>query len=99
MLPFYLSLVAFIAGNLDAIAGGGGLLSFPALLLATGDVRLSLGTNKGQSVFGAASSLIAYARAGHIDRRRALPTFGAALIGSLLGVRLLLTVRPEQLRP
>jgi uncharacterized protein len=91
--------VAFVAGVIDAIAGGGGLLTVPSLLLVTGTPRLALGTNKGQSVFGAFASLLSYHRAGRVHRERALPSFLAALGGSLLGVRLVLTLRPELLRP
>jgi len=99
MTLLLLCVVAFFAGAIDAIAGGGGLLTVPALLVATPSPRIALGTNKGQSVFGAIASLVAYARAGRIDRARALPTFVSALLGSLLGVRLVLTLRPELLRP
>jgi uncharacterized membrane protein YfcA len=100
ILPYIvLPIVAFAAGFVDAIAGGGGLLTVPALLSFTPDVRLALGTNKGQSVFGSFASLLSFARAGRVHRRRALPTFLAAFGGSLLGVRLVFALRPETLRP
>lgn len=99
-LPYLvLPLVAFAAGFVDAIAGGGGLLTVPALLSFTPDVRLALGTNKGQSVFGAFASLTSFARAGRVNRRRAVPAFAAALVGSLAGVKLVLSIKPETLRP
>jgi hypothetical protein len=94
-----LSAVAFVAGVIDAIAGGGGLLTVPSLMLVMPTPRLALGTNKGQSVFGAFASLVSYHRAGRVHRDRALPSFLAALAGSLLGVRLVLMLRPELLRP
>jgi uncharacterized membrane protein YfcA len=97
--PVALALVAFLAGLVDAIAGGGGLLTVPALLLVTGNPRLTLGTNKGQSVFGSFAALVSFHRAGKIARRRVAPTFAAALAGSLIGVRLVLALRPELLRP
>jgi uncharacterized membrane protein YfcA len=100
VLPYILlPLVAFFAGFVDAIAGGGGLLTVPALLTMTPDVRLALGTNKGQSVFGAIASLTSFARAGRVNKRRALPAFIAALLGSLVGVRLVFALAPETLRP
>src|SRR5690349_24362503 len=72
--------VAFLAGVIDAIAGGGGLLTVPALLVATGgDTRLALGTNKGQSVFGSFAALVSFHRAGRLARGRIVPTFAAAL--------------------
>lgn len=91
--------VAFLAGLIDAIAGGGGLLTVPALLVATGDTRLTLGTNKGQAVFGSSSAFVAYLRAGRVHRARLAPTFAAALAGSLAGARLVLTLKPDLLRP
>lgn len=99
-LPYLvLPAVAFLAGFVDAIAGGGGLLTVPALLSFTPDVRLALGTNKGQAVWGAIASLASFARAGRVSRHRALPAFLAALLGSLAGVRLVFALRPETLRP
>lgn len=90
---------ALVAGFVDAIAGGGGLLTVPALLVAIADPRLALGTNKGQAVFGSGASLIAYVRAGRVDKARFWPTFLSALCGSAIGARLLLAARPELLRP
>jgi hypothetical protein len=97
--PLALTAVAFAAGIVDAIAGGGGLLTLPGLLVTTGDARIALGTNKGQAVFGSASALISFLRAGRIHRGRLAPTFLSALVGSLVGVRLVLALRPELLRP
>ncbi|RZA06845.1 MAG: hypothetical protein EOP02_37950, partial [Proteobacteria bacterium] len=51
-----LVLVAFIAGFIDAIAGGGGLLTTPALLTAGLPPHLVLGTNKLSSTFGSATA-------------------------------------------
>src|SRR3989338_1602239 len=51
-----LALVAFIAGFIDAIAGGGGLLTIPALLTAGLPPHLALGTNKLSSTFGSAAA-------------------------------------------
>ncbi len=55
---------AFIAGVIDAIAGGGGLITIPALLFAGANPVTALGTNKLQAVFGAGTSAASYARAG-----------------------------------
>lgn len=52
-----LAAVAFLAGFIDAIAGGGGLLTVPALLLAGVPPHLVLGTNKLSSTFGSATAL------------------------------------------
>lgn len=61
-----LMLAAFVAGLVDAIAGGGGLITVPALLLAGAPPVVALATNKLQGTFGAATATIAYARAGQV---------------------------------
>jgi uncharacterized membrane protein YfcA len=94
-----LVVAALLAGVVDAIAGGGGLLTLPALLATGMPPHLALGTNKGQSVFGSFSALVRFARAGLVDRERARVAFPFGLLGSLLGATLVLFVPPEVLRP
>ena len=94
-----LALVALVAGTVDAIGGGGGLLTVPALLAAGLPPHLALATNKGQSVFGSAAALVRFSRAGLVPLRRASWTFPLAFIGGLAGAQLVLWVRPEVLRP
>ena len=94
-----LALVALLAGTVDAIAGGGGLLTVPALLAAGLPPHLALGTNKGQSVFGAAAALTRFAREGLVPVDRARWTAPLGFLGSLAGAQLVLWVRPEVLRP
>jgi uncharacterized membrane protein YfcA len=94
-----LVVVAFFAGLVDAIAGGGGLLTVPALLSAGLPPHLALGTNKGQSVFGSASAVVAFARRGALDKRRAWITFPLGLFGSFAGAAAVLAVPPAMLRP
>lgn len=60
---------AFIAGIVDSMAGGGGLITVPALLLAGLPPVTALGTNKLQGLFGSGSATLAYARRGHVDLR------------------------------
>jgi uncharacterized membrane protein YfcA len=94
-----LTLTALLAGAIDAIGGGGGLIMLPALLAAGLPPQLALGTNKGQSVFGSAAALTRYARAGFIDRRRAPMELAAGFAGSLAGAALVLRLSPAVLRP
>jgi uncharacterized membrane protein YfcA len=94
-----LSLAALLAGAVDAIGGGGGLVTVPALLAAGLPPALALGTNKGQSVFGSGAALLRYARAGLVDGRVARVTFPAGLAGSFGGAALVLLVPPAALRP
>jgi uncharacterized membrane protein YfcA len=94
-----LALAALFAGTVDAIAGGGGLITLPALRLAGLPVHLALGTNKGQSVWGAASATFAFWRAGRVDRRQALFAFPLAFAGSFIGAYLQLLISNEVLEP
>ncbi len=90
---------ALCAGTVDAIAGGGGLITVPALLAAGLPPHVALGTNKGQSVFGAFAALWRYHRARLVDLRRAKLTFPLGAAGSFAGTALVLMLRPEVLRP
>lgn len=94
-----LCLATFVAGAVDAIAGGGGLITVPALLAVGLPPHVALGTNKGQSVWGSAAAIVRYSRAGLIDRRSALRSFPLALAGSALGALLVLRITPGVLRP
>jgi hypothetical protein len=94
-----LVVAALAAGVVDAIAGGGGLITLPALLAAGVPPQLALGTNKGQSVFGSAAALVRFARAGLVDRTRARIAFPAGLAGSLAGALAVTAIPPARLRP
>lgn len=94
-----LALSAFAAGVVDAIAGGGGLLTLPSLLAAGLPVPIALATNKGQASFGAISSFSSFWARGGIDRKRAPWGFVCGFLGSMAGARVLLLVKPEPLKP
>ena len=91
--------VAFAAGVVDAIAGGGGLLTVPALLTAGLPPHLVVGTNKGSAGFGSGAALVRFFRAGLVDRSRAGFLFFLGALGSLGGATLLLALDPKVLRP
>lgn len=95
----WLVLAALASGFLDAIAGGGGVITVPALLAAGVPPHLALGTNKGQAIFGSGTALWRYARAGLVHGPRARVAFPAGLAGALLGAQLVLLVPPDALRP
>ncbi|MCQ2444455.1 MAG: TSUP family transporter, partial [Mailhella sp.] len=59
----------FTAGFVDSIAGGGGLISTPSLLVCGVPPHVALGTGKFASVMGSLTSLWAYARRGPAARR------------------------------
>ncbi|MBS0564612.1 MAG: TSUP family transporter [Proteobacteria bacterium] len=83
-----LILAAFVAGTVDSIAGGGGLITVPALLLAGLPPVQALATNKVQGAFGAGTAALVYARKGHVRlAAQILPaalSFAAAFVGSRL---------------
>jgi uncharacterized protein len=81
-----LMIVALIAGFIDAIAGGGGLLALPSLLLAGLDPISALATNKLQGSFGTGSAAIAFWRKGHIDFRQNIPTIIVTFVAACCGV-------------
>lgn len=76
----FLVTMALLAGTIDAMAGGGGLISLPALMAAGIPPVSAIATNKLASACGTGSALFTYARAGHVDFRRfAIPALGAFL--------------------
>lgn len=94
-----LTAVALAAGTVDAIAGGGGLLTLPALLFAGLPPQLALGTNKGQSVFGSFAATLRFLQGDLLDGRRARVTFPLGFLGSLCGAGLMLAVPARALGP
>ena len=87
------------AGIADGIAGGGGLITVPALLASGLPPHLALGTNKAQSMWGTLAALVTFWRAGRVDARAAVRNFPLAFAGSMLGVTLVLHLAPGALRP
>jgi uncharacterized membrane protein YfcA len=94
-----LAAVALAAGTIDAVAGGGGLLTVPALLAAGLPPHAAIATNKGQSVFGSFAALVRFTRAGLVDGRRARLMFPLGVAGSIGGAILVLAIPPATLRP
>lgn len=84
-LFFILFFVAVFAGFVDSIAGGGGLIVLPAMLIMGIPPLEALGTNKLQAQFGSASATIAYARRGHVNLKTQFPMALMALFGGMIG--------------
>lgn len=87
-----LLVAAFAAGFVDSIAGGGGLITLPTLIIAGAPPVTALATNKVQGLFGAGMAAVNYSRAGHVKLSEqivpALVSFAAAVIGALLASHL-----------
>jgi len=90
---------AAFAGFVDAIAGGGGLVTVPALMTFVPSPHLALGTNKGQALFGAISSAASFWRGKGVDRERIPLAFACGGAGAVLGALIQLKIRPEPLKP
>lgn len=77
--------VGIIAGFVDAVAGGGGLIGVPALLSAGLSPVAALATNKAQSVVGTIAAAYAFWRNGFVALRTLIPGIVCAFIGSYVG--------------
>ncbi len=85
-----LLLASVAAGLMDSIAGGGGLITVPALLALGLPPGLALATNKLQGCFGSGTALLRYARDGLIKRDEVLPAVSFTALGAVAGT---ITVR------
>lgn len=90
--------VGLIAGLVDAIAGGGGLITVPALLGLGLSPQLALGTNKLQSTFGSVSAAWHYRQAGLVTLRECRIGVVATLVGAVLGAVSVQWLDPDVLR-
>ena len=96
-----LCLAALIAGWIDAVVGGGGLVQIPALLVFVPGASPAevLATNKLSSVFGTATAAAVYVRRVKPDLRTALPMAAVALCGSAGGAACAYLLPEEVFRP
>ena len=82
----------FLAGFVDAIGGGGGLISLPAYLLAGVPIHQTIATNKLSSTCGTALATVRFIREGLVNWKIAVPTIVFAMAGSSLGANLSMRV-------
>ena len=88
----------FLAGFVDSIAGGGGLISLPAYLLAGLPVHMAIGTNKFSSAFGTTLSTVRFIRQKLVIARFAIPSVFFGFSGSAIGAKLSLLVSETVLK-
>ena len=93
-----LFLTGAVAGLIDAIAGGGGLLTIPVLLGVGLPPQFALGTNKLQASFGSASAMIHFVRAGTVNLREARAGVLWTAAGALLGAYTVQQIDPGFLK-
>ena len=88
----------FLTGFVDSIAGGGGLISLPAYLLAGLPIHSAIATNKLSSAMGTTVSTVHFFRKGYMNLKTCIPGIIAALIGSWLGASLSLHLNEKFLK-
>lgn len=82
----------FVAGIIDGISGGGGLIALPAYLLAGLPVSSAYGCNKMQSCLGTSASMAKYMHSGMFDLKAALPAAVTAMAGAWCATQVMLTL-------
>jgi len=82
--------MSFLAGFIDSIAGGGGLILIPSLLLAGIPPQAALGTNKFAAIFGTSAALINFIKNGKVIWKIAAFGLIFSIIGSVIGTKAIL---------
>ena len=104
METFCLCLFAFLAGFVDSVVGGGGLIQLPALFIflpkpLAGSLPGVLGTNKLSSICGTGMAVLQYSRRVRIHWLSILPAGLAAFVFSALGAHTVMSVKADVLKP
>lgn len=89
--------LVFLAGFIDAIAGGGGLISLPAYIFAGVPMHVAYGTNKFANSIGTAVATGKFIKSGKVKIKEALISAFGALIGSYLGAKLVMLLDEKYL--
>ncbi len=95
----FLIVMGFIAAFIDAVVGGGGLISIPTLMCTGLPPIQVLGTNKMASVMGAVTSFATFIRSGKVNMPLIKKLFPISLIGSGIGVITVQMIPSDFLRP
>lgn len=94
------SLASLLAGAIDSIVGGGGLILVPALFAVYPNAAPAtlFGTNKSASVWGTGIATVQYSRRVQLRWAAMLPAAGAALVGAFVGAWVVTLIDPSFLR-
>jgi uncharacterized membrane protein YfcA len=97
----FLFAIAFLAGFIDAVVGGGGLIQLPAMMIALPHLplQLILGTNKVAAVCGTLCAVWRYQKSLQLDLRPYIPAIAAAFIGSFVGAVATSYISPQFMKP
>lgn len=88
----------FCASFMDAIGGGGGIISLPTYLLAGLPMHFALGTNKLSACIGTVASTVRYVKNGYVNWFLGIPSIVLAMMGAYLGTSLQLAVDENYLK-
>lgn len=88
----------FLSGFVDAIAGGGGLISLPAYFISGLPTHFALGTNKLSAMLGTSITTYKYAKLGYINLKMAVIAVIFAFVGSSIGAKLALLVPDREFK-
>ncbi|MBY2479113.1 TSUP family transporter [Clostridioides difficile] len=91
----FLCIGGFLAAFVDSIAGGGGLISMPVLMAIGVPVHLAIGTNKFAASAGCISSAYRYSKSGKTNNELLKKLVPFTIIGSILGVRCVLSISED----
>lgn len=94
MAILFLFLCAVIAGYIDVLVGGGGLITIPALMLAGLPPIAALGTNKLQAVGGSGTATMRLFKSGHLRLSELKFLMLASFIGAIVGTLLVQIINP-----
>lgn len=89
----------FVAGFVDSIAGGGGLISLPVLLAAGLPPHVAIGTNKFSATFGAVMSAWQFWRAKKTDASLLMKAVPFTIIGAAAGSYMMMSIPSRWLQP
>ncbi len=95
---FIICPLVFIAGFIDAVAGGGGLISLPAYIFAGVPMHIAYGTNKFANCIGTSVASAKFFKSGNIKLKPALISALGAFIGSWAGAQLVILLDEKYLK-
>ena len=88
----FVCFMVFLAGFVDASAGGGGIIAFPAYLFTGMPAHFALGSNKLSSACGTTLSVVKFWKSGAVEPRSAVIAFAASFAGSAIGTQIALAL-------
>ena len=97
MFVFVCAMV-FLAGFVDASAGGGGIISIPVYLFTGMPAHFALGSNKLSSACGTTLSVVKFWKSGAVEPRSAAVAFAASFAGSAIGAQIALALSSDTIK-